>query len=223
MTDEGRSPQDLCRTILTGPPARRNGFTLLEVLIAVGLAALIATALYSSFSLAHSAVETVDTRLLRVQEARFLLDIMRREIESGFCSREKPYSSFKVEDRDYYGKQASRLSLTTFSSPMAEVVRVEYLIEERNGRLSLRKRIERPSARQGGSRDETLIEDMDAFTLEVLHQGKWIKTWDCSLTGGLPEQVKISLTFSAQSLSGDRRKATITFSDHAFPRVGSRL
>lgn len=226
MITPGRRLRSIGRTIHAHrmtTDTTQHGFTLLEILIALGLAAVIAAALYSSFSLAHSAVETVDNRLLKLQEARFLLDVMRREIEAGFCTREKTYSAFKVEDRDYYGRQASRLSLTTLTSLLPDVVRIDYSVTERNGRLSLQKRITRASGKSGESGGETLVDDIESFGVEVLHNGKWIKTWDCALSGMMPEQVRVSVGFPAEPGKGGDKERPLTFSDYAFPRVGSSL
>src|SRR5512147_2688640 len=84
-------------------PYREKGFTLLEVLVALGISIIVMTALYSSFFLSRKAVDAVDDSLLRLQESRALLDIIKREMESSLYDQRKiangkAYTLFKLED-----------------------------------------------------------------------------------------------------------------------------
>jgi len=95
---------------LRGISLGKGGFTLLEILIAIAIMSIILVALYSTYLLAHKALFDVDKSLVKLQEARAFADILKREIESTLYSQANSYCVFKMDDRDFYGKQASSLT-----------------------------------------------------------------------------------------------------------------
>jgi general secretion pathway protein J len=92
-----------------------EGFTLIEVLLALVLLSVILGAIYSTFILSHKAMEGMDQSLVKLQECRMAIDAIRREIESISYTPGREKTVFRIEDRDLYGKQASRFSFQTFS------------------------------------------------------------------------------------------------------------
>jgi general secretion pathway protein J len=192
-----KSPQfgRSCRSCagLSASCHREEGFTLLEVLLALGISAIIMTTLYSAFFLSRKAVDAVDDSLLRLQESRALLDIMKREMESALYERVKPYTLFKLEDRDFYGKQASRVSFTSFSPLIPGLAKIDYSVEEGNGRLVLKKRIGSAFARTGEPKSIELMEDLESFTVEARYGEKWVKTWDSAESNSMPEEIRVSV------------------------------
>ncbi|HYA13014.1 MAG TPA: prepilin-type N-terminal cleavage/methylation domain-containing protein, partial [Syntrophales bacterium] len=67
---------------------KTQGFTLIEVLIAIAIMAVVLIALYNTFDLAGRAVFGVDRSLVKLQEARAFVDTLKREIESAFYSQD---------------------------------------------------------------------------------------------------------------------------------------
>ena len=61
---------------------RQAGFTLIEVLVAVFLLAVILGAVYTAFFVIHDATTITGNMVIRLQEARASMDLMRREIEA---------------------------------------------------------------------------------------------------------------------------------------------
>ena len=61
---------------------RRHGFTLLELIIAIGLAAIIAATLYGALSIAFNAREIVREQMVAPQQAAIALETMRHDLES---------------------------------------------------------------------------------------------------------------------------------------------
>jgi prepilin-type N-terminal cleavage/methylation domain-containing protein len=178
-------------------PYGEKGFTLLEVIVALGISVIVITALYSSFFLSRKAVDAVDDSLLRLQESRALLDTIKREMESALydqskISNSKAYTSFKLEDRDFYGKQTSRVSFTSFSPLVAGLAKIEYSVEEDDGKLVLKKRIGSAFAQTGEPKSIELMEDIESFTVEVRYGDKWVKTWD-SAQSNMPEEIRVSV------------------------------
>ncbi len=193
---------------------KTGGFTLLEVLIAFAITCILLAALYSTFFLSHAAVVTVDESLLKLQEARSVMDVLKRELESALYDPAKNYTSFKLEDRDFYGKQASQLTFTSFSAGVPGLVKINYSVEEKDNRLVLKKAMISSFAKPAEIEPVELMEDIESFTVEAKFNDKWVKTWDGALTGSLPDEIRFSVNISAR-----KGEAPITISDVARPRT----
>ncbi len=207
-----------------------QGFTLLEVLIAFGILSVVIAALYSTLFLSKRAVDAVDESLLRLQECRVLFDTMKREIESAPpYDPNKPYTVFKVDDRDFYGKQASQLTFTTFSVLMPGLAKIQYIVEERGGRLVIRKKVvsayDTSSAAKERQPDE-LMDNVESFTVEVKKDEKWLKTWDSGASGNspLPDEMRITVTILTKT-DKDKQADQKPFSISGIikPRTGTTL
>ncbi|MBU3948331.1 MAG: prepilin-type N-terminal cleavage/methylation domain-containing protein [Proteobacteria bacterium] len=206
-----------------------NGFTLLEILISIAILSVVLTALYNTFFLSHKALAAVDGTLLKLQESRAFVDILKREIESVFYSPDNSFTVFSTEDRDFFGRQASRLTITSFSSSIDGVAKINYNAEERDGRLIITKEIisafSQPDLSQpSGNYKVDMLEDMESFALECRYGNKWVKTWDSTLTKDVPDEVKISVTFFiANEDIKDKAGRLFIISDIAKPRIGKYL
>ena len=106
-----------------------KGFTLLELLIAMVLFSIILAAIYGSFFLSYRAMTGLDESLLKLQECRTAIDVMTREGESILYKPGNASSLVKVEDKDFYGKQASRLTFTAFSPLSSGMALISYYVE----------------------------------------------------------------------------------------------
>src|SRR4030042_2706289 len=185
------------------------GFTLVEVLITVGILSVVLAAIYSTFFLSHRAVEGMDESMLKLQESRRAIDILRRELDSAFYTGEDRNTFFKIQDRDIYGKQATQLTFTALSPLRPGLSRISYYIEDKNGKLNLFKKIESPYTNEnnplsspfskggrGGFSDEgvDVIEEIEAFSVETMYGDQWVKTWDTDIRKGIPDEIRITLS-----------------------------
>jgi prepilin-type N-terminal cleavage/methylation domain-containing protein len=190
---------------------RKCGFTLIEVLVSVAILSVVLAAIYSTFFLAQRAVEGMDESLVKLQEARRALDILRCELDSSFFREADANTLLQIKDRDSYGKSSSELTFTTFSVLQPGLSKVSYYIEEHDGSLNLFKKIEAPRTQEKAEGIE-IIENLDAFSIEAKYHDQWVKTWDTDLNKNTPEEIRISLAFRLK----DR---TVTLSDIAIPRI----
>ncbi len=204
-------------------PARAagaGGFTLLEVLLATALAALILSALYGTFFLSQRAVASVDDSLVRLHEARLCLDLLKREIEAALFGSDKSHTAFRMEDREIFGRQTSRLRLTCFSPSLPGPGEVLYELNEREGRIALCKEVT-PFFSPERRSSFDLLEDVEAFSLEAKTGSGWVKTWDAARTGQIPAEVRISLGIRLRG--GDGAGTTMQLTEVARPRIGRPL
>ncbi len=192
----------------------KRGFTLIEVLIAVAILSGLVFVLYSTFFVSRKAVSAVDDSLIRMQEARRALDGLKREIEASYFSADKPYTVFKIEDRDIYGSPASRLTFTSFSDGTPGLARAGYFAEEADGRVSLKKSLSSAYSSRDTAQLE-LMEDVESFSVEARDGAEWIKSWDAADHNGAPEEVRLTVVFPVWG-----GKARVTLSDVAAPKAG---
>jgi general secretion pathway protein J len=201
-----------------------SGFTLIEILIAFAIMSMVLAALYSTFLLAHRAIYDVDKSLVKLQEGRAFVDTLKRELESALYSKDRSYCIFKIDDRDYYGQQASSITMTSSSSLLKGLTKITYTVEERKGILVITKRMASAFSQSTQYNSLDLIEDVESFTLQAKYQDKWVKTWDSSLTKSIPEEVKITLIVRMKDSEGEKKSSNpLSMVESATLKVGTRL
>jgi general secretion pathway protein J len=215
----------ISRAITSDDPPRRKtcgyqgrcspGFTLIEILIAVAILSILLAAIYSTFFLSYKAIEGMDESMVKLQEARRALDILKREIDSTFYAVGDQNTFFRIVDRDVYGKQATRLEFTAFSPQRPGVSRITYFIEDKEGKLVLFKKVESPY-RKEETEEADIIEDMDSFGIEAKFNDTWVKTWDTGINKDMPEEVRINLAITIKG-------RTVTLSDISSPKIGRTI
>jgi len=193
----------------------RRGFTLLEVLIAVAILSIVLTALYGTFFMSSRAMEDMDESMTKLQETRKAIDILRRELESAYYNEDDKKTFVKILDKDLYGKQATQLEFTAFTTIRPGLSKISYYMEEKDRKRILFKKIESSFGKEE-SEGTDIIEDLDEFTIEAKYQDKWVKTWDTGITTKMPDQIKISLSVMIKG-----RK--VTLSDMARPMYGNTI
>ena len=194
---------------------RKRGFTLMEVLVAVSILSIVLTAIYSTFLLSQRAIDGMDESMLKLQESRKAIDILRCELDSSYYDTQDVNTFLKIQDRDVYGRQASQLSFTAFSTLRPGLSKVSYYIEDKDGKLNLLKKIESPYGKEETEGVE-IIEDLEGFSIEAKHDDTWVKTWDTGVNKGRPEEIRIGLTML---LKGKK----VTLYDASRPRIGRAI
>jgi prepilin-type N-terminal cleavage/methylation domain-containing protein len=180
-------------------PLNPEGFTLLELLIAITITSAVLAALYHTFFISHKALLSVDDSLVKIQESRSFMDTLKKEIESVLYSPDNARCVFRIDDRDFYGNQTSRLVMTTFSPLIKGMAKITYGVEERNGKLVMTKEIVSAMSGDDESRKFDLLEDIESFVLEGKHGKRWVKTWNSSLTKDIPDEIRVSVTISVSN------------------------
>jgi prepilin-type N-terminal cleavage/methylation domain-containing protein len=168
-----------------------RGFTLIELLVSMVLLSIVLGAVYSTFFLAHKALDGMDESILKLRECRMFMDTIVRETDSILAGQK--YSAFKVEDRDIFGKETSRFTFTAFSPLVPGLSLISYYVDQKDGKLVLFKKLWSVSSTVQGEPVE-LMEGIRSFTVEVRNGDKWVKTWDFTETRRVPDEIRITLT-----------------------------
>ena len=200
--------------------SRNNGFTLLEVLIAVVLLGILSTALYGSYFGVLQARERVSAGMESRRELGATLDLIRREVSSAQFNLADKRLRFMVEDRDTFGAPSSVLELTTLAPPSGQtikesgVIAVTYRMAEKHAKQSL-TRYERDLF----SEDQAVyaypqMERINSFLVECYDGTKWVKSWDTAINRTLPKSVRVTVQVEEEG-------TLVAFTMLSAPRVGS--
>jgi general secretion pathway protein J len=192
-----------------------KGFTLLEILVAVAILSIVLTAIYSTFILSQKAIDGVDESMLKLQESRRAIDIMRCELDSAVYDKKDDATLLQMKDRDICGKQASQLSFTAFSALRPGLAKISYYVEQKDNKLNLMKKIDSPYSDKE-TEGVDIIDDLQAFTVEAKYDDKWVKTWDAAVNGKIPDEVKIVLIIPIKGKD-------VTLSDISKSKIGKSL
>lgn len=197
-----------------------GGFTLLEVLIAIVLLAILTTALYSSYFAVMTARDRAGEGMEARRELGSTLDLLRREINGALFSNDDKRLRFVVEDRDIFGSPSSSLELTTLAPPStlarpeSGVINARYRIVEKDTRRILARAEQDILFETDTSPEYPQMERITGFLVECSDGSKWVRSWDTALNRSLPKQVRITV-----QVEEDGR--AVEFSTLAVPRVAT--
>lgn len=184
-----------------------KGFTLIEVLIALALLSILAGTLYSTYFTLIKGRESAAEGMEARRELRTTLDLLRRELNSAFYRAVQSGTTkrlhFSVEDRDIFGKPASRLAFTTIAPPQAggqavsDQIDLVYEIVERDKKMILSRQAK--DLYHSGEPDRyPQMENIEGFLVECLplNSDKWVKSWDTAneQQHRLPAAMRVTVT-----------------------------
>jgi general secretion pathway protein J len=198
------------------PTGRRRGFTLIEVLVAIGIIALIALLIYSAFSGMSRSRNAMINVSDRYQAGRAAMQRMAREFGSAYMSGHRNFMRLQNQPQTgMVGKQArpDRVDFTAFAHLRLEENRHESDQAEigyfctRNRDTGTLDLVRRASKRidddmMKGGVVETMVENVDDFELRYLDpithewQTSWDSTQPASQFGRLPAQVWVTLVLA---------------------------
>lgn len=168
----------------------KNGFTLIEILVALSLAAVVIGSAYTLLFTVKKGTESVYEKMREKERAFNLLSMVRKEVESIYYFRDTDYTGIKIEEKDFYGKPASRLTFTCFFRDGIKVISYE-VVEDKDNRLNIVKTIS--DVIKGGKPVKiTVLKDVEGFKAQVLDEG-YDKVYDSTKLKKVPKDVKISL------------------------------
>jgi len=186
---------------------KNRGFTLLEILLAIALSALLLVTVYSVyFSIARAVYATLESQEL-LETGRILLEMLKRDIR-GISGTRFPLVS-TVEEIN--GKSVTNVVFVTSAPSSTNPFRwnkVGYtLTQDRQGQwIFVKKAAKNPN----DNLDEigTVFEVsrlVNSFRMTFFDGTQWVDQWDSRSTGKLPKQIRISVELS------DEKKNVQTF------------
>ena len=187
-----------------GAGGAERGFTLIEVLIALFLTAILLSSIYFTFFSMLESREVISEDLERQREVRRFIDFMGMEIESAYVSDINAYTRFVGSKAEIGGRSFSTLEFTFFThtvvskgSPSGDLKSVRYSVGKGDGeKIDLFKERWDAFTGQGGkgSFKVEAVEDIKGFDVSYFNEGNWVKSWRNAPGRGTPEAVSFVLT-----------------------------
>lgn len=201
---------------------KRLAFTILEILVALSMLALILTAVYGSYTAATTAVVHCKPKNALEQQARLFLERMTCELRCCFASRANEARKDSFESRPerevlqreepplFVGKDAS--SGQTFLQFVTSAVMsrqphnigglatVSYRLDK-SGTVLLRSERRYVDRFENDDDDYNWLvafANVKSITLEYFDGEKWKQQWDSDESVGLPNTVRISLVLDTE-------------------------
>ena len=207
----------------------KRGFTLLEIILAVAVLALVGTMIYGGFSQTSLNKARVEEDVDRSRVVHMALERMARELQMAFVSTHaNPSPDLRVVETAFIGKDNSdedRIDFTSFShrrlyrnARESDQNEISYFVtdhpDDPDVRILARREQNRidEDPRRGG-KSQIMVEGVEGFNLEYYDPllSDWVQTWDTENTlsqpNRLPTQVRITLTVTDPR----RSRATQTF------------
>jgi prepilin-type N-terminal cleavage/methylation domain-containing protein len=177
------------------------GFTLIEVVLALTIFALMGTILYGAFSLGHSAVEKSEGSFTRSQKLRSVSDLLASYVRSAY-----PYRESEQDQSVYFSGEIERLSFVSAYSHgmggrgMAKISIAKDEAGDGGAILKLEESVPvRLSDEDGGAGQThglTIQENIRDFRLAYLDSQadveQWEDRWDAKERRTLPRAVRFS-------------------------------
>jgi general secretion pathway protein J len=183
-------------------PQRRGmrGFTLIEVLVAISLLAIVLTSVYGIFGSVNATKLRLDSDSAEYHLARVVFDRLGRELHGAYYRRGDETTLFRggVNDQGESFLELTTTAVTPLSSTGTGIAEVRYRLaadEESNESRHVLLRSERP--RQSAAQPEKdrmmrLAPGIVSLSLRFYTEGNWRNEWDAR-QDGMPQLVEIAL------------------------------
>ena len=193
----------------------RRGMTLLEVLVSLGVLAMISLLIYGAFDSLSRGRKGEALRTDRARQGRDAVERITHEVQSAFLSAHNPASQALVTRQTAFiatnGSTFDRLDFTSFAHKRVEKEAKEsdqceigYFVVKDPDHEDKMDLVRREQANpdfepKKGGVVNVLAEDVERFDLRFLDPitGQWLEVWDSNqLTGQLnrlPIEVKLTL------------------------------
>lgn len=204
----------------------RRGVTLIEIMVALAVMAVMASLVYGAFDAMGRTRKGVDEASDRYQQGRNALSRISREVQSAFLSLHRPLENPGLQvSQTLFKGQDHRVDFTSFShrrlgfsSRESDQNELSYFLatNKETGATDLARReaIVIDLKPDEGGVIQTLAEDVVSFDLSYLDPqlNEWVSSWDSSQPTGqferLPKQVKVDLVLAHQSGGSPYRFST---------------
>lgn len=195
---------------------KRRGFTLLEMLAATAMVAMLAGSLYASLHIAfqarHSALAAVET----VRRSSLSMELIQADLESAMVPSGILAGEFVGRSAQNAGAAGDELSFYAAAMDIepgpgvGDVKKVEYCCEPSwdSGEMVLIRRLTTnllaPTTPE--PKQETICRRLRTFTLKYFDGSTWQDNWDSAAQNNqLPQAVEVTLEWAGASGDADQK------------------
>ena len=196
----------------------QNGFTLVEILIAMALIATILSMVFSSYFVTSRSAQACQTRIAMCDQGQATLDQMARQIRCAYAGIIKDEDLnrsgtpqkriIRQENMNYFtgGRNASKGEILRFvttygyaetkEKPEKGLFEVIYRFDKRAGTLLLSQRHFIGATKKTPKKDwRPIAENVERFELEFFNGQKWLDRWDFKDQMKLPSAVRMEIGY----------------------------
>jgi len=185
-----------------------HGFTLIEVLLAVTILAIVSSVMYSSLFGSLDAMDTTREKMDLYEKARLVFTLMEADFQGAYRSEVTDYYIFKGVDNQNQDMDNDRVIFISTShkrmipdAKELELCEVEYslLFSDRGDEpVTLMRRTDPTPDREPESGGITfvLLENIAGMNVEYFNGREWVPDWNAKGKGmNLPKVIRIELVF----------------------------
>jgi len=197
--------------------SNKNGFTLLEILVAMAIIVLIVSMVYGSYFATSKSTQACKTRIANSQQGRKVLEQAARQIRCSYANNaenctypvkwagrdaktapENPVNYFNGDPQNPSGEILQLVTTSSFwtgHNPADGLFEVKYKFDKSNRLLFLSQRrfVDVPERILEKGVWQQVARNIDRFELAFFDGQQWLKSWDPD-SSGLPFAVKIDIT-----------------------------
>lgn len=177
----------------------QQGFTLLEVLVAIALASLLLTSIYGVFSTSSLAKERVEKQASAYHLARVLTSRFDREL-TGLALSSPVDSAILSGGTNSRGESYLDMLTTSGGGPFPGMRRVSYRLGENQENQATLWRTERGVNTQATGNEERLSQGIETLAFRFFDGTNWRDDWNSSIDG---RPVLVGVEFSLANMADD--------------------
>ncbi len=205
-------------------PARRyGGFTLIEILLALAILAVVMLLLLSAFTGAVRARDILFGRSRDFRQIRLTMDRIGTDLQDAFASSVRQDSGLTCREDRFSGNPAATLVFTAFQlpetdgrRPPADVVKIKYYPKVGADGTTLDLYREESDLPFIGNkiplREALVAEGLRGFRVELYDGSAWVKEWPSSGKPATSLPAKAAVTLTDGSGNTYRREIPIPLS-----------
>ncbi len=175
----------------------QKGFTLLEVMIAVAIAAFLMTTIYGVFTSTSRAHRKVEDSSSRFHQTRVFFERFSRELRGANWSADNAGTAFvcTVEDNQFKEIRFSTSADAVYGTAGSNGMMVRYILEEDAEDFKTLYRstsvAEKPDSSEASQ--YIMVSHISAMGLRFYNKGDWFEKWNSEDEKKLPRMVEITL------------------------------
>ncbi|NIS60473.1 MAG: hypothetical protein GTO13_07200 [Proteobacteria bacterium] len=194
------------------PLTTMTGFTLLEIIISIGILVVILTIIYGTFNSSMRAFTVMENLGDAYGQARLILNRMSEEIGSVYLSKNNsnPGTGLLGEDGEQDDLPFDSLHFTSLShvrwvkdSRESELCEIGYYLEKdpetEKSFFFRREDWNVDGTLQEGGVVLEMAEGVDGLNFRYYDGEEWVDEWDSKARNGLPKAIEVVLLMSDQS------------------------
>jgi type II secretion system protein J len=185
---------------------RGPGFTLIEVVLAVAMSAVLLTIVYWTYFSINRSVDAATENQEALETGRMLSELLKKDIR-GIVSNRFSLKATNVTVEGYSLGQMEFVTTAGFYADLLKLRRIGYelFMDDKGGKILVRKE----STDLNDPLDNTatvfeLSRIVKGFQLEFFNGTDWTTTWDSDAAGTFPQEIRV--TFDVSDTKGNVKR-----------------